>query len=109
MRNLTKARDLGRRTILCALDATIILYMALNLIMAINPTSRALTNITDHIGAAYSTTPVPHNILVPDWVLGFTLLIIWDGIVIVRGVILLDKLSRYVQTCKRRKSRYISC
>jgi len=109
MRNLTKARDLGRRTILCALDATIILYMVLNLIMAINPTSRALTNITDRIGAAYSVAPIPHNILVPDWVLGFTLLIIWDGIVIVRGVILLDKLSRYVQTCKRRKSRYTSC
>lgn len=105
MRNLTKARDLGRRTILCALDATIILYMVLNLIMAINPASRALTNITDHIGAAYSTAPVPHNILVPDWAWGFTLLFVWNGAVIVRGVILLDKLSLYMQTYKYKKLR----
>lgn len=105
MRNLAKARDLGRRTILCALDATIILYMVLNLIMAINPASRALTNITDHIGAAYSAAPVPHNILIPDWAWGFTLLFVWNGAVIVRGVILLDKLSQYVQTYKYKKLR----
>lgn len=105
MRNLTKARDLGRRTILCALDATIILYMVLNLIMAINPASRALTNVTDHIGVAYSTAPVPHNILVPDWAWGFTLLFVWNGAVIVRGVILLDKLSLYMQTYKHKKLR----
>lgn len=109
MRNLTKARDLGRRSTLCVLDTTVILYMVFILLMTVNPSLRALPSITAHIGAAYSSAPIPHNILVPDWVLGFTLLIIWDGIVIVRGVILLDKLSRYVQTCKRRKSRYTSC
>ena len=89
MRNLTKARDLGRRAALYTLDATVILYMVLILLIAINPVSRALPNITAHIGAAYSAAPIPHNILIPDWALGFTLLVIWDGIVIVRGVILL--------------------
>ena len=69
-----------RRAALYVLDATVILYMMLNLIMVINPASRALTNITDHIGAAYSAASVPHNILIPDWAWGFTLLI-------VRGVI----------------------
>lgn len=105
MRNLTKTHALGRRATLYVLDATIILYMALNLIMAINPSSRALINITDHIGAAYSTAPVPHNLLVPDWAWGFTLLFVWNGAVIVRGVILLDKLSQYVQTYKHKKLR----
>ena len=105
MRTLTKAHDLSRRTALCTLDATIILYMVLNLIMAINPSSRALTNFTDHIGVAYSTAPVPHNILVPDWAWGFTLLFVWNGAVIVRGVILLDKLSLYMQTYKYKKLR----
>lgn len=105
MRNLAKAQDLSRRATLYVLDATIILYMILNLIMAINPVSRALTNITDHIGAAYSSAPIPHNILVPDWAWGFTLLFVWNGAVIVRGVVLLDKLSRYMQTCKHRKLR----
>jgi len=52
MRNLIKAHDLGRRAALCVLGATIILCMVLNLIVAINPSSRALTNFTDHIGAA---------------------------------------------------------
>lgn len=79
MHNLTKAHVLGRRATLCMLDATIILYMVLNLIMAINPSSRALTNITDHIGAAYSSAPVPHNLLIPDWAWGFTLLFVWNG------------------------------
>lgn len=105
MRNLTKAHDLSRRAALYVLDATIILYMVLNLIMAINPSSRALTNITDHIGAVYSAAPVPHNILVPDWAWGLTLLFVWSGIVIVRGVILLDKLSQYVQIYKHKKLR----
>lgn len=105
MRNLVKARDIGRRAALYVLDATIILYVALNLIMAINPASRALTNITDHIGAAYSAAPLPHNILVPDWAWGFTLLFVWNGAVIVRGVILLDKLSLYMQTYKYKKLR----
>lgn len=105
MRNLSKAHDLGKRAVLCALDATIILYMVLILLMTVNPSLRALPNITAHIGAAYSAAPIPHNILVPDWVLGFTLLVIWDGIVIVRGVILLDKLSRYVQIYKHKKLR----
>lgn len=105
MRTLTKAHDLSRRTALCTLDATIILYMVLNLIMAINPASRALTNITDHIGAVYSAASVPHNILIPDWAWGFTLLFVWNGAVIVRGVILLDKLSQYVQTYKYKKLR----
>lgn len=94
-----------RRAALYALDATIILYMVLILLMAINPASRALPNVAAHIRAAYSAAPVPHNILVPDWAWGFALLIIWDGIVIVRGVILLDKLSRYAQTRKHRKLR----
>ena len=79
MRTLTKAHDLGRRATLYALDTTIILYMALNLIMVINPSSRALTNITDHIGAAYSAAPLPHNILVPDWAWGFMLLFVWNA------------------------------
>lgn len=105
MRNLAKAQDLSRRATLYVLDATIILYMALNLIMAISPSSRALTNITDHIGAAYSTAPVPHNLLVPDWAWGFTLLFVWNGAVIVRGVVLLDKLSLYMQTYKYKKLR----
>lgn len=105
MRNLAKAQDLSRCVILYVLDATIILYMALNLIMAINPSSRALTNFTDHIGAAYAAAPVPHNILVPDWAWGFTLLFVWNGAVIVRGVILLDKLSLYMQTYKYKKLR----
>lgn len=94
-----------RRAALYALDATVILYMVLILFMTINPSSHTITNITHHIGAAYSTAPVPHNLLVPDWAWGFILLIIWDGIVIVRGVILLDKLSRYVQNYKHRKMR----
>ena len=102
MRNLAKAQDLSRRATLYVLDATIILYMILNLIMAINPVSRAFT---DHIGAAYSSAPIPHNILVPDWAWGFTLLFVWNGAVIVRGIVLLDKLSRYMQTCKHRKLR----
>ena len=105
MRNLAKAQDLSRRAALYVLDATIILYVALNLIMAINPSSRALTSITDHIGVAYSATPVSHNILVPDWAWGFTLLFVWNGAVIVRGVILLDKLSLYMQTYKHKKLR----
>lgn len=105
MRNLSKAHDLSRRATLCVLDTTVILYMALILLMTINPSLRALPSITAHIGAAYSSTPIPHNILVPDWALGFTLLIIWDGIVIVRGVILLDKLSLYMQTYKHKKLR----
>ena len=94
-----------RRAALYALDATVILYMMLILLMIVNPSLRALPNITHHIGVAYSSTPVPHNILVSDWALGFTLLIIWDGIMIVRGVILLDKLSRYVQIYKHKKLR----
>jgi len=94
-----------RRAALYVLDATVILYMMLNLLMAINPSSRALPNITHHIGAVYSAAPVPHNILVPDWALGFTLLFVWDGTVIVRGVILLDKLSQYVQIYKHKKLR----
>lgn len=105
MRNLSKAHDLSKRAVLCALDATIILYMMLILLMAINPSLRALPNITAHIGAAYSAAPIPHNTLIPDWALGFTLLVIWDGIVIVRGVILLDKLSQYVQNYKYKKLR----
>lgn len=105
MRNLSKAHDLSRRVMLCALDATIILYMMLILLMAINPSSHALTNVTDRIGAAYSAAPIPHNILMPDWALGFTLLFAWNGIVIVRGVILLDKLSQYARTCKHRRLR----
>lgn len=94
-----------RHAALYVLDATVILYMMLNLIMVINPASRALTNITDHIGAAYSTASVPHNILIPDWAWGFTLLFVWNGAVIVRGVILLDKLSLYMQTYKHKKLR----
>lgn len=105
MHNLTKARDLSRRAALYVLDATIILYVALNLIMAINPSSHALTSVTDRIGAAYSAAPVPHNILIPDWALGFTLLFVWNGVVIVRGIILLDKLSQYARTCKHRRLR----
>lgn len=105
MRNLVKARDIGRRAALYTLDATIILYVALNLIMAINPSSHALTGITDRIGVAYSAAPIPHNILIPDWALGFTLLFVWNGAVIVRGVILLDKLSLYMQTYKHKKLR----
>lgn len=105
MRNLIEAHDLSRRATLCALDATIILYMVLNLIMAISPSSRALTNITDHIVAAYSAAPVPHDILVPDWAWGFMLLFVWNGAVIVRGVILLDKLSQYMQIYKYKKLR----
>jgi len=100
-----KARDIGRRAALYTLDATIILYVALNLIMAINPASRALTNITDHIGAAYSAASVPHNILIPDWAWGFTLLFVWNVAGMVRGDILLDKLSQYVQTYKYKKLR----
>ena len=80
-----------RRAALYVLDATVILYMMLN--------------ITDHIGAAYSAASVPHNILIPDWAWGFTLLFVWNGAVIVRGVILLDKLSQYVQTYKYKKLR----
>ena len=105
MRNLVKARDIGRRAALYTLDATIILYVALNLIMAINPSSHALTGITDRIGVAYSAAPIPHNILIPDWALGFTLHFVWNGAVIVRGVILLDKLSLYMQTYKHKKLR----
>lgn len=105
MRTLTKAHDLSRRAALYVLDTTVILYMVLNLILTVNPSLRALTNFTDHIGAAYSTAPVPHNILVPDWAWGFTLLFVWNGAVIVRGVILLDKLSLYMQTYKHKKLR----
>ena len=105
MRNLTKAHDLGRRAALYALDATIILYMVLILLMTINSSSHALTDITDHIGAAYAAAPVPHNILIPAWAWGFTLLFVWNGAVIVRGVILLDKLSLYMQTYKHKKLR----
>jgi len=105
MRNLVKARDIGRRAALYTLDATIILYVALNLIMAINPSSHALTGITDRIGVAYSAAPIPHNVLIPDWAWGFTLLFAWNGAVIVRSVILLDKLSQYARTCKHRRLR----
>lgn len=105
IRNLSKAHDLSIRVVLCALDVTIILYMMLILLMTINLSLHALTNITDRIGAAYSAAPVPHNILIPDWAWGFTLLFVWNGAVIVRGVILLDKLSLYMQTYKHKKLR----
>lgn len=86
------------------LDAAIILYLALVLLMSVNPSMSILGDITAHIGEWYSSLPIPHNVLVPDWAWGFSLLIVWNGIVIVRGVYLLDRLENLVKTRKTKRS-----
>ena len=87
------------------LDVTIILYLALILLMTVIPPMNILGHITAHIGEWYSSLPIPHNVLVPDWAWGFSLLVVWNGIVIARGVYLLDKLENLVKYVRTRKTK----
>lgn len=92
------------------IDATVTLYLALILLMTVNPSMNILLHITTNIGEWYSKLPIPHNVLVPDWAWGFSLLVVWNGIVIVRGVYLLDRLeslARYVKARKTKRSSRI--
>ena len=88
-----------------AIDTTIILYLALILLMTVNPSMNILGYITANIGEWYSTLPIPHNVLVPDWAWGFSLIFVWNGIVIVRGVYLLDRLENLVKYVRTRKAK----
>ena len=85
------------------LDVTIILYLALILLMIVNPSLNLLGDITTNIGEWYSHLPIPHNVLIPDLGLGFSTLITWNMIVLVRGVYLLDKLENLIKTRKNKK------
>lgn len=84
------------------IDTAIILYLMLILLMVVDPSTHLLLNVTDHIGETYSKLPIPHNVLVPDWAWGFSVLVVWNGIVIVRGVYLLDRLENLAKTRKNK-------
>ena len=88
-----------------AIDTAIILYLALILLMTVNPSMSILVHITTNIGEWYSHLPMPHNVLVPDWAWGFSVLVVWNGIVIVRGVYLLDRLENLIRYIKTRKTK----
>lgn len=88
-----------------AIDTAIILYLALILLMTVNPSMSILVHITTNIGEWYSHLPIPHNVLVPDWAWGFSVLVVWNGIVIVRGVYLLDRLENLIRYIKTRKTK----
>ena len=84
------------------IDTAIILYLILILLMVVDPSTHLLLNVTDYIGETYSKLPIPHNVLVPDWAWGFSVLVVWNGIVIVRGVYLLDRLENLAKTRKNK-------
>lgn len=90
------------------LDVTIILYLALILLMTVNPSMSILGYITVNIGEWYSQLPIPHNVLVPDWAWGFSVLVVWNGIVIARGVYLLDRLENLIKYARNRKAKRTS-
>lgn len=90
------------------LDVTIILYLALILLLTVNPSMNILGYITANIGEWYSNLPIPHNVLVPDWAWGFSLIFVWNGIVIARGVYLLDRLENLVKYVRTRKTKRLS-
>lgn len=85
------------------IDATVTLYLALILLMTVNPSINILVTITAHIGGWYSQLPIPHNVLIPDLGLGFSTLITWNVIVLVRGVNLLDRLENLVKHSRKTK------
>lgn len=88
-----------------AIDTAIILYLMLILLMVVDPSTHLLLNVTDYIGETYSKLPIPHNVLVSDWEWGFSVLVVWNGIVIVRGVYLLDRLENLIRYIKTRKTK----
>ena len=104
MRKICEATN---RVLTVTIDTAIILYLMLILLMVVDPSTHLLLNVTDHIGETYSKLPIPHNVLVPDWAWGFSVLVVWNGIVIARGVYLLDRLEnlvKYVRTKKAKRS-----
>lgn len=85
------------------IDTTVTLYLALILLMTVNPSMNILSHITTNIGEWYSKLPIPHNVLIPDLGLGFSILITWNVIVLVRGVNLLDRLENLVKHSRKTK------
>jgi len=100
-----KIRKATNWVLTVTLDVTIILYLALILLMTVNPSMSILGHITANIGEWYSNLPIPHNVLIPDLAWGFSLLVVWNGIVIVRGVYLLDRLENLVKYVRARKTK----
>lgn len=100
---MRKIYEATNRVLTVTIDTAIILYLMLILLMVVDPSTHLLLNVTDYIGETYSKLPIPHNVLVPDWAWGFSVLVAWNGIVIVRGVYLLDKLENLIKTRKNKK------
>lgn len=102
---MRKIYETANWVLTATIDTAIILYLMLILLMVVDPSTHLLLNVTDYIGETYSNLPIPHNVLVPDWAWGFSVLVVWNGIVIVRGVYLLDRLENLIRYIKTRKTK----